>query len=67
MDSEALNQVFQTAKAQTFALFNEALSSNEEVVERNILLEEHVEELEQHNSLCLEEVIAEKLSQIPME
>ena len=46
MDSEALNQVFVTAKAQTFSLFNEAVKCNEEAVERNILLEERVEELE---------------------
>ena len=38
MDSEALNQDFVIAKAQTFALFNEAVKSNEEAVERNILL-----------------------------
>ena len=77
MDSEALNQVFQTAKAQTFALFNEAVSSNKEAVERNILVEERVQELEQHNSLLsgnletlslhLEEVTAEKLSSLPTE
>ena len=41
IDSEAFNQVFQTAKAQAFALFNEA----------HILLEERVVDLEQHNSL----------------
>ena len=46
MDSEALTQVFLTAKAQTFSLFNEAMKSNEEAVERNILLEERVEDLE---------------------
>ena len=75
MDSEALNKVFQTAKAQALALFNEANRSNEEVVETNILLEERVADLEQHNSLLsgnlesvslrLEEVTAEMLLQIP--
>ena len=77
MDSEALNQVFLTAKAKTFSLCNEALKSHEEAVERNILLEERVEDLEQHNallsgnleslSLRLEEVTAEKLSSVPTE
>ena len=45
-----IDKVFQTAKAETFALFNEAAKCNEEAVERNILLEERVEDLEQHNS-----------------
>ena len=51
MDSEALTQVFQATKAQAFALFNASLRSNEEVIERNILLGEHVVNLEQHYSL----------------
>ena len=77
MDSEALNKVFETAKAETFGLFNEAVKCNEEVVERNILFEERMEDLEKHNSLLsgnletlhlrLEEVTAEKLSSTPTE
>ena len=79
LDSEALNQLFQTAKAQAFSLFSEAHMhrSNEEVVETNILLHERVVDLEQHNSLLsgnlealvlrLEEVTSEKLSQMPTE
>ena len=53
------------------------MKCNEEAVERNILLEERVEDLEKHNSLLsgnletlhlrMEEVTAEKLSSIPTE
>ena len=45
-----IDKVFQTAKAETFALFNEAAKCNEEAVERNVLFEERLEDLEQHNS-----------------
>ena len=64
MDSEVLNKVFQTAKAETFALFNKASKCNEEAVERNIT--PRFLETWRHY-LRLEEVSAEKLSSIRTE